>query len=100
MAKFYFRNDQQKDTLLIIEPWAMAETVNAGDVVEFEVNDTPPPEIHFGVAEEGQGYVYVMSESVAIHLNGEVHKFQSPSRPPSQVFHVMRRHFWGTQDDS
>jgi hypothetical protein len=99
MAKFYFRNDNAKDIQLIVEPWAIAELVPAGTIVEFEVNDAPPPEIHFGVAEEGQAYIYVMSERVGIDINGERFDYETDERPPSQVFHFFRKDWWGTRDD-
>jgi len=69
----------------------MAEIVPAGSIVEFEVNDAPPPEIHFGVAEEGQAYVYLMSE------RGERFDYNTAERPPSSVVHFFRKDWWGTR---
>ena len=94
MAKFHFQNHQDADVRLVIEPWAMCETVAAGAIVEFEVNDSPPPEIEFCVTEKGDPYVYVISERLRISVEGKNYDFTSPFRPPSGVFGILRKHLW------
>jgi hypothetical protein len=94
MAKFYFQNHQGTDVELAIEPWAMSKVVPAGAIVEFEVNDSPPPELEFCITEEGQPYVYVISERVRICTEGEVQEFTSPFRPPMAAFRVLRKLLW------
>jgi len=94
MAKFHFQNHQDVEVRLVIEPWAMCETVPAGAIVEFEVNDSPPPEIEFCITEDGGPYVYVISERVRISLEDKNYDFTSPFRPPSGVFRFLRKHLW------
>jgi hypothetical protein len=87
MAVFRFQNHQDEDVELLIEPWAIAEIVAPSVVVEFEVNDAPPPEIEFCLTESGQPYVYVMSEEVHIRVGGnERHCLKTEFRPSTEVF--------------
>jgi hypothetical protein len=53
MAKFQFQNYQDEDVELVIEPWAMSKVVPAAGIIEFEVNDLPPPEMEFCITEKG-----------------------------------------------
>jgi hypothetical protein len=94
MAKFQFQNYQDEDVELVIEPWAMSKIVPAGGIIEFEVNDLPPPEIEFCITEKRQPYIYVMSERVRIRFEGKDHEFTSPFRPPIAAFRTMRKLLW------
>jgi hypothetical protein len=94
MAKFYFQNHQDDDVELVIEPWAMSKVVSAGAIVEFDVNDLPPPEIEFCLTEKGQPYVYVMSERVRICIEGKDYEFTTSSRPPLAEFRALRKLLW------
>ena len=94
MAKFGFQNNQAVDIELVIEPWAMLEILPPGAIVEFEVNDTPPPEIEFCITEKGQPYIYVISERVRICVDGKNYEFTSPFRPPLAAFRIMRKVLW------
>ncbi len=88
--RFVFQNNQEVEVELLIEPWAISEIVSPGEVVEFEVNDSPAPEIEFYVVESGQPCVYVMSELVRIRANGQEHVFRTEKRPPLAGFHFLR----------
>jgi len=94
MAKFHFQNHQDEDVELVIEPWAMTQVVPAGVMVEFEVNDSPPPEIEFCITEKGKPYIYVMSERVRISIDGKVQQFTTSTRPPLAVFRILRKVLW------
>jgi hypothetical protein len=48
-----FQNQQDDDIELVIEPWAVAETVAPGGIVSIAVNAVPPPEIEFSVTQSG-----------------------------------------------
>jgi len=91
MAKFHFQNHQDVDIELIIEPWAMAKVIEPGAVVEFEVNDTPPPDLEFCITEKGRAYIYVLSERVRITVDGVDQEFTSPFRPSMDVFRAVRK---------
>ena len=93
---FTFYNQQDTAADLVIEPWALVETIAVGEQVVFEVNATPAPEVEFSVTEGGQPLVYVMSERVTIHIDGEIrHDFETAIRPSLSAFRVMNKHLWG-----
>jgi hypothetical protein len=94
MAKFHFQNHQDEDLELVIEPWAVTQIVSAGAMVEFEVNDSPPPEIEFCITEKGKPYIYVMSERVRICINGRIQEFTTRTRPPLAEFRILRKILW------
>ena len=91
MAKFHFQNHQDEDVELVIEPWAMVKIVAAGAIVEFEVNDLPPPDLEFCITEKGQAYIYVLSEWVRICIDGEDLVFTTSFRPPMEAFRFLRK---------
>jgi hypothetical protein len=70
MAKFTFQNGKDEPVTLVIEPWAMAETVPPGGTVVFEVADHPPPQIEFALTREGDPYVAVVSDIVRFRAEG------------------------------
>jgi hypothetical protein len=93
---FTFYNQRDTAVDLVIEPWALVESVAAGEQVVFEVNATPPAEVEFSVTEAGQPFVYVMSERVTIHVDGAAsHDFRTAIRPPLIAFRILKRHLWG-----
>ena len=94
MGKFQFQNYQDEDVELVIEPWAMSKLVPSGGIIEFEVNDLPPPEMEFCITEKGQPYIYVMSERVRIRFEGKDYEFTSPFRPPIAAFRALRKLLW------
>jgi hypothetical protein len=98
MAVVRFQNHQDEKVELLIEPWAVAEIIAPGSVVEFEVNDAPSPEIEFCLTETGQPCVYVMSEEVRVRVDGhERHHFNTEFRPSAEVFQLyLRKAFHGS----
>jgi hypothetical protein len=96
---FTFHNQQDNDIEVVIEPWAMFETVPPGGIMTFQVNATPPAEIEFSVTPRGEQYVYVMSEHVVISVNGEIRQdFRTKTRPPGDVFRKLNGLLWGRPD--
>ena len=75
MATFLFENLQEKNVTLVIEPWAMAESVAPGGKVSFEVADHPPPEIEFAITKEGNPFICVVSTFVRFHAEGRDWEF-------------------------
>ena len=93
--KFTYHNQQSNTVELIIEPWGLIEEVPADSAITFEINVAPPPEIEFSVTEEGQPYVFVMSEQVRIWLDGVLkHEFTTSIRPPEGTFRTMNKLFF------
>jgi hypothetical protein len=91
LTQFDFHNQRNFDINLVIEPWALVETVPAGETVSFQVNTLPMPEIEFSVTDKGDAYVYVMSERVRVIVDGAVkHDLDSPFRPPRAAFRFFR----------
>jgi hypothetical protein len=93
MARFNYQNHSDYDIDLIIEPWAMVESISPGEVVEFEVNDSAAPDIEFATTETGQLYIFVMSEKVSIRIKEKDYVFETEKRPPAKLFQVMRK-YW------
>ncbi|HEV7693928.1 MAG TPA: hypothetical protein VGO52_24050 [Hyphomonadaceae bacterium] len=96
---FTFHNQQDDDIEVVVEPWALSESVPPGRLMVFEVNATPPAEIEFSVTRDRRQYVYVMSEHVVISVDGEIrHDFRTRTRPPAAVFRVLNGLLWGRPD--
>lgn len=91
-TKFTFRNLQDRSVELVIEPWGLVEDIPSGEIVIFEVNTAPLPEIEFSLTEEELPYVYVMSERVQIYVGGVIkHDFKTDIRPPAGMFHILHK---------
>ena len=96
---FTFHNLQSRIADLVIEPWALVEEVPVGGIVVIEVNATPPAEVEFSVTEAGQPFIYVMSERIAIHVDGVTkHNFNTEIRPPMSAFRVLNKLLWSNDD--
>lgn len=97
---FTFQNQRETDVDVVVEPWALSEKLPAGAIMVFEVNAAPAPEIEFSISEEGQPFVYVMSERVTIRIGDELrHDFHSVDRPPPiGTFRVLNKLLWGKRE--
>ncbi len=75
--KFTFQNLQTRPVRLGIEPWAMAEPVPPDGKVQFEVSDSPPPEIEFALTENGDPVIWVVSDIVRFRAQGKDREFKT-----------------------
>jgi hypothetical protein len=88
---FTYHNPLSKVVDLTIEPWGIIEEVPGGGTATFEINVAPPPEIEFSTTEDGQPYIYVMSEQVRITIDNILkHEFKTSIRPPGS-FRILNK---------
>ena len=83
MAKILFTNNRNLPVELVIEPWAMAETVGPKGNATFEFNDSPPPEVQFAIEESGGAYLWLNSECVNVTIDDKLWTFDVGERFPS-----------------
>jgi hypothetical protein len=83
MAKILFTNNRTDPIVLVLEPWAMAETIRAGGEATFEFSDSPPPEVQFAIEESGEAFVWLNSECVRVTIDGKLWDFNVGERFPS-----------------
>jgi hypothetical protein len=98
-VSFTFHNQRDRDVELLIEPWALVENVKAGALVVFEVNATPAADVEFSVTDEGDPFIYVVSEHVTICIGGVTkHDFTTAIRPTLSAFRVLNKGLWSESE--
>jgi hypothetical protein len=99
MVTFKFHNQRSTAVELIIEPWGVTERVEPDCDLSFRVNAFPPAEVEFASTEDGNPYVFVLSERVDIHDGSVVkHRFKTKIRPPAGSFRILNKLLFSRRD--